>query len=332
MSGIWTLLAAVIAFGVTALLGKWMVPFLHKLNFGQTIREEGPKWHQKKQGTPTMGGLMFIVGITLAVAICVPAFYANVQEETFLLKVRVFAGLGMALGYGAVGFIDDYIKVVKKRNLGLTALQKLILQFIVAGAYLGVLASSGGDSATMIPFVGAVDLGWFYWPLCAVVIVGVVNAVNLTDGIDGLASCVTFVCMLGFMFISSWLGNTTVALFAAAVAGGCAGFLSWNFYPARCFMGDTGSMFLGGAVVAAAYGLGRPELLLFFGVIYLAEAFSVMLQVTYFKLTHGKRIFKMSPIHHHFEMSGWSEVQIDFVFSLGTLTFVLLGCMYVYLS
>lgn len=318
MSGMWTLLAAVIAFGVTALLGKWMVPFLHKLNFGQTIREEGPKWHQKKQGTPTMGGLMFMAGITLAVAICVPAFYLNVQDETFLLKVRVFAGLGMALGFGAVGFIDDYIKVVKKRNLGLTALQKLILQFVVAGAYLGVLASSGGDSATMIPFVGAVDLGWFYWPLCAVVIVGVVNAVNLTDGIDGLNASVTFFVGVFFMLIASLMNMYGMGIFSVAIAAGCMGFLLWNFNPAKVFMGDTGSLFLGGAVCAMAFGLDMPVMMLPLGIIYFVEILSVVLQVVYFKLTHGKRLFKMSPIHHHCEMCGWSEVKICTVFGLIT--------------
>lgn len=318
MSGMWTLLAAVIAFGVTALLGKWMVPFLHKLNFGQTIREEGPKWHQKKQGTPTMGGLMFMVGITLAVAICVSAFYLNVQDETFLLKVRVFAGLGMALGFGAVGFIDDYIKVVKKRNLGLTALQKLILQFVVAGAYLGVLASSGGDSATMIPFVGAVDLGWFYWPLCAVVIVGVVNAVNLTDGIDGLNASVTFFVGVFFMLIASLMNMYGMGIFSVAIAAGCMGFLLWNFNPAKVFMGDTGSLFLGGAVCAMAFGLDMPVMMLPLGIIYFVEILSVVLQVVYFKLTHGKRLFKMSPIHHHCEMCGWSEVKICTVFGLIT--------------
>ena len=183
-----------------------------------------------------------------------------------------------------------------------------------------------------LPLLGAVDFGWFFYVLSFLLIIGMVNAVNLTDGIDGLASSVTFVVMMGFMFIASLLGNTTMALFAAAVAGGCAGFLAWNFSPAKTFMGDTGSMFLGGAVVAVAYGIGRPELLLFMGVIYLIEAFSVMLQVTYFKLTHGKRIFKMSPIHHHFEMCGWSEVKIVSVFSFITLVGVVLGGIFVYVS
>ena len=318
MSGLWTLLAAGIAFGVTALLGKWMIPFLHKLHFGQTIREEGPQWHQKKQGTPTMGGLMFMIGTVLAVILCVPLFYLNVQEDTFLQKTHVFAGLGMALLFGLIGFMDDYIKVVKKRNLGLTAIQKLLLQFLAAGAYLAVLALSGGDTVTIIPFFGSLDLGWFYWPLSAVVIVGVVNAVNLTDGIDGLNASVTFFVGVFFMLIASLLNMYGMSIFAVAVAGGCLGFLLWNFNPAKVFMGDTGSLFLGGAVCAMAFGLDVPILMLPLGVIYFVEILSVVLQVIYFKLTHGKRLFKMSPIHHHCEMCGWSEVKICVIFGVIT--------------
>lgn len=322
---------------LTALSGFFIVPALHRLHFGQTIKEIGPTWHKNKNGTPTMGGLTFYFGALggvllgyVLLAFSAPQLLgASMSAGSVQLVICVLT----AYAFGLVGLLDDYIKVVKKRNLGLMARYKIVAQVLITAAFLAALQLNGTLSTVVsLPVFGTHDFGIFYYPISFLLIIGMVNAVNLTDGIDGLASCVTFVCMLGFMFISSWLGNTTVALFAAAVAGGCAGFLSWNFYPARCFMGDTGSMFLGGAVVAAAYGLGRPELLLFFGVIYLAEAFSVMLQVTYFKLTHGKRIFKMSPIHHHFEMSGWSEVQIDFVFSLVTLTFVLLGCMYVYLS
>ena len=245
----------------------------------------------------------------------------------------LFIGVLTAYAFGLVGFVDDYIKVVKKRNLGLMARYKIVAQVLITGAYLSSLYLNGTLSTIVtLPLLGAVDFGWFFYVLSFLLIIGMVNAVNLTDGIDGLASSVTFVVMMGFMFIASLLGNTTMALFAAAVAGGCAGFLAWNFYPAKTFMGDTGSMFLGGTVVAVAYGIGRPELLLFMGVIYLIEAFSVMLQVTYFKLTHGKRIFKMSPIHHHFEMCGWSEVKIVSVFSFITLVGVVLGGIFVYVS
>ena len=229
--------------------------------------------------------------------------------------------------------MDDYIKVVKKRNLGLRARAKIVAQVLITAAFLCALTLNGTlTTYVTLPVLGTVDFGYAFYPVSFLLIIGMVNAVNLTDGIDGLSSSVTFVVMLGFLFVASFLGNTAVALFAAAIAGGCAGFLSWNFYPAKTFMGDTGSMFLGGAVVAAAYGLRRPELLIFFGVVYLAEAGSVMLQVAYFKLTHGRRIFKMSPIHHHFELSGWNEVKIVYVFSFVALTGVVLGCMHIYLS
>ena len=316
MSAIWTLLAAVISFAITALLGKWMIPFLHKLHFGQTIREEGPQWHMKKQGTPTMGGLMFIIGIVVAVVVCVPLYYANAFDETLLMKVRVFGGLGMGLAFGLIGFIDDYIKVVKKRNLGLTVIQKLVLQFLAAAAYLAGIYLAGGKSSTLIPFVGEVDFGWGYWVLAAILIVGIVNAVNFTDGIDGLNASVTFFVAIFVMMIAGVASIFSVSIMAVAVAAGCMGFLVWNFNPAKVFMGDTGSLFLGGMVCALAFGVNMPILLLPLGIIYIAEILSVVLQVSYFKLTHGKRLFKMSPIHHHFEMCGWSEMKICFVFSL----------------
>ena len=311
----------IISFLISVVFCPILIPFLRKLKFGQTEREEGPQSHLKKNGTPTMGGLVILASILLTSLIYIGKF-------TEILPV-----LFMTLGFGLIGFLDDYIKVVKKRNLGLMARYKIVAQVLITGAYLSSLYLNGTLSTIVtLPLLGAVDFGWFFYVLSFLLIIGMVNAVNLTDGIDGLASSVTFVVMMGFMFIASLLGNTTMALFAAAVAGGCAGFLAWNFYPAKTFMGDTGSMFLGGAVVAVAYGIGRPELLLFMGVIYLIEAFSVMLQVTYFKLTHGKRIFKMSPIHHHFEMCGWSEVKIVSVFSFITLVGVVLGGIFVYVS
>lgn len=315
-SAIWTLLAAVLSFGITALLGKWMVPFLRKLHFGQTIREEGPQWHMKKQGTPTMGGLMFILGILVAVLICVPLYYANSFDETLLMKTRLFGGLGMALAYGLVGFMDDYIKVIKKRNLGLTVIQKLVLQFAVAAAYLVGIYLAGGKSSTTIPFVGEVDFGWGYWILAAILIVGIVNAVNFTDGIDGLNASVTFFVCIFLMMIAGILSAFSISIMAVATAAACMGFLVWNFNPAKVFMGDTGSLFLGGMVCALAFGVNMPILLLLLGIVYVLEILSVVLQVGYFKLTHGKRLFKMSPIHHHFEMCGWSEMKICFVFSM----------------
>lgn len=330
MSATWTLLAAVIAFGVTALLGKWMIPYLQRLHFGQTIREEGPQWHRSKQGTPTMGGIMFILGIVVAVLICVPLYYVNSFDETLLMKVRLFGGLGMALGYGLVGFMDDYIKVVKKRNLGLTAIQKLVLQFVVAGAYLLGVYLAGGKSTTLIPLVGEVDFGWGYWILAAILIVGVVNAVNFTDGIDGLNASITFFVCIFLMMIAGLMSMFSVSIMAVAVAAACMGFLVWNFNPAKVFMGDTGSLFLGGIVCALAFALNMPILLLPLGIVYFAEILSVVLQVSYFKLTHGKRLFKMSPIHHHFEMCGWSEMKICFVFSMVAAAGGLISLLWVF--
>lgn len=328
------MIAAVIGFVVTAAVGKWFIPFLKKVKFGQTIREEGPKWHAQKDGTPTMGGLMFILGSAVALAVALTGFYITQSHnsvfgiaEPFSMMVKVVGGFLMALGFGAVGFIDDYIKVVKKRNLGLNVWQKLILQFIVAAAYLASVYLSGGSSATLIPFVGFVDLGIAYWILAALVIVGMVNAVNFTDGIDGLNASVTFFVSIFFMLIASFLSMGGMSILAVAAAGGCMGFLVWNLNPAKVFMGDTGSLFLGGMVCALAFGTNLPVLLLPLGIIYLAEILSVVLQVTYFKLTHGKRLFKMSPIHHHFEMCGWGEMKICIVFSAVTILMGI-GCVF----
>ncbi|MDD3261016.1 MAG: phospho-N-acetylmuramoyl-pentapeptide-transferase [Oscillospiraceae bacterium] len=309
-------LSAAVAFAVTALLGKWLVPFLHKINFGQTIRDVGPKWHQKKNGTPTMGGFMFIIGILVALLVCMPLVLTGGRTwGSNMIGVRVIGGYLMALAFGAVGFIDDYIKVVKKRNLGLTVKQKFLLQCLVAAVYLLSLKLSGASSATMVPFAGRVDIGIWYWIIAFFGIIGMVNAVNFTDGIDGLNGSVTFFVSIFFMIISGMLKSTGMGVFSAACAGGCLGFLLWNFNPAKVFMGDTGSLFLGGMVCAMAFGLEIPILLLVIGIIYIIEILSVILQVTYFKATHGKRLFKMTPIHHSCEMSGWSEVKICAVFS-----------------
>lgn len=319
MSSVLYLLVAVIAFAITAALGKWMIPFLHKLKFGQTIREVGPSWHKNKQGTPTMGGLMFMVGIVVAVMACLPVFYTLGMEETLLMKAKVFAGLGMAVAFGAIGFMDDYISILKKRNLGLTERQKLVLQFAVAAAYLVTIRLAGGGTSTIVPFIGEVELGWFYYLLAAVAIVGIVNAVNFTDGIDGLNTTVSFFAFLSLALCAGILSMTGLSALGMASAAACIGFLIWNWHPAKVFMGDTGSLFMGGMVCALAFGMDFPILLLPVGFVYLCEILSVVLQVTYFKATHGKRLFKMSPIHHHFEMCGWSEVKICVVFGLVAL-------------
>lgn len=317
----WVAAAALISFAVTALLGKWLVPFLHKINFGQTIRESGPTWHKKKNGTPTMGGFMFIIGIIVAVAVCVPLYFrtSGQNPQVMLMREKIIGGLLMACGFGFIGFLDDYIKVVKKRNLGLNVRQKLVLQFLVAGAYLYALYRAGSGSRMLVPFAGSVDWGVWYWLVSLLGIVGMVNAVNFTDGIDGLNASVTFFVCIAFLMIAGFLKLTPVGVFAAAAAGGCLGFLLWNFNPAKVFMGDTGSLFLGGIVCALGFALNLPVLILLSGFVYICEILSVVLQVCYFKATHGKRLFKMSPIHHHFELCGWSEVKICGVFGLVTI-------------
>lgn len=328
MNGFWTLVAAILSFAITAILGKYLIPYLHKLKYGQTILEIGPSWHKNKQGTPTMGGIIFIIGIFITIITCVPLYYFFSKDHVFsmaetpVMATKVFAGIGMAIAFGIIGFMDDYIKVVKKRNLGLTAMQKMLLQFLVAGVYLVSIyysqKSQGAASTTsmLVPFLGFVDIGPLYWPLSAILIVGIVNAVNFTDGIDGLNASVTFFAAVFFMVIASFLGMLGIGISAAALAGGCLGFLIWNFNPAKVFMGDTGSLFLGGMVCALAFGINIPIFLFLLGIIYICEICSVVLQVVYFKITKGKRLFKMSPIHHHFEMCGWSETKICSNFSL----------------
>lgn len=314
------ILTAVLAFAITAILGIWFVPFLHKVKYGQPINDIGPTWHKNKQGTPTMGGILFIIGILVAVTVGYIVY--NFQSENILVHtyemnvIRLFSGLVMALAFGFMGFIDDYIKVVRKRNLGLTALQKIILQTLISGAYLATLYVKGDTSTIIVlPFFGQLNLGVLYYPVMMLFIIFMVNAVNLTDGIDGLAASVTFVVSACFMLIAGMLAFNEMSILATAVAGAMIGYLVWNFHPAKVFMGDTGSMFLGGLVVAMGYGVGLPAFLIPIGIVYICEAGSVVLQVASFKLT-GKRIFKMSPIHHHFEMSGFSEVRIVALFSL----------------
>ena len=330
-------IAALLSLIVTALSGFFILPWLKRLHYGQTIKEVGPTWHNKKQGTPMMGGLMFILGSVTAIAVAFGTLAVTQQDLFTGLQAQQCAVLFISLlataGFSFVGFVDDYLKVVHKQNLGLSARYKILMQVVVTTAYLAAMQLNGTLSTSVsLPVLGRFDFGIAFYPLAYLVIIGFVNAVNLTDGLDGLCSSVTFVAMLGYMTISTLLGYYMMGIFGAAMAGGCAGFLFWNFYPAKVFMGDTGSMFLGGAVVTAAFGIGRPELLFLLGIIYLIEAGSVMLQVSYFKLTRGKRIFKMSPIHHHFELCGWSEVRIDGTFAFITLVGVLLGFVYVYLN
>ena len=320
-----SLIAAAVSFVLTLLIGRFLIPELRKLKAGQEIREDGPTWHKSKAGTPTMGGIMFIIGSSVAAVICIAFLWLNGGAETQLMFVKVVAGALMAVGFGIVGFLDDYISIKKHRNLGLTEIQKLILQFIIVGAYLLSVALAGGTTETVIPFLGSVDLGFFYYILAAVFIVGMVNAVNFTDGIDGLNTSVTLVVALVFSVIAMLLNRVGLSLYAAAIVGAMIGFLFWNANPAKVFMGDTGSLFLGGAVCALAFGVDMPILLILIGIIYIVEILSVVLQVTYFKISHGKRIFKMAPIHHHFEMCGWGEKKIVLVFTGITVVLCLLA-------
>ena len=328
------IIAAVIAFAVTVSSGYFVIPYLRKLKFGQTILEEGPNWHKSKQGTPTMGGIMMILGVVVSLVLTI--IYSIITGNNFIKNLNLplnlihfVAGIIMALCMAAIGFIDDFIKVVKKRNLGLTSRQKTFAQLLVAAGYLLCLALTGLETTT-IPFIGDINvtkgLGLIFWPIALCFIYGFTNAVNLTDGIDGLASSVTLVVACAFMLISGRLGYVANNVLSAVLAGACVGFVCWNSHPAKVFMGDTGSMFLGGLVVAVAFGTGRPVLLILIGIIYLLEALSDIIQVAYYKKTK-KRIFKMAPLHHHFEMCGWSEDKIVFVFSLVTFVGSLLALL-----
>ncbi len=339
MNRIIPMLAAFIAFGVTALLGFVVIPFLKKLHFGQTILDIGPKWHKGKQGTPTMGGIMIAAGVLLSLAFSVTAAMLSNAALSDELRDRyrmtsLVAGVALALLMGGIGFIDDYIKVVKKRNLGLTARQKTFLQLLVSAGYLASLFLAGMKT-TYSPFIGDIEIdrgaGLIFWPIALMFIYGFTNAVNLTDGLDGLASSVTLVVACAMMLAAGRLNNAGMNVLASALGGACVGFIFWNAKPARVFMGDTGSMFLGGMVVALSFGIGRPILLLLAGCLYFIEAISVMLQVGYYKLTK-KRLFKMAPLHHHFEMCGWSEEKIVLLFSFIAAIGCILALLPVYFN
>ena len=305
------LIGFVLSFAVSLVLGKLLIPALRRLKAGQSIKEIGPTWHMSKQGTPTMGGLMFIAGI--GVAVLVGGWKAMLQGSYTHLVAYLFA-----LVFGIIGFIDDYEKVKHHHNTGLTAIEKFLLQlaasvaFVVLLRYMGILTPN-----LYIPFWGKeLILSWpVYMVFAAFVIVGTVNAVNITDGVDGLATGVTIPVALFYTAVAAWYGYMEVGTLAAALAGGLVAFLFYNFHPAKVFMGDTGSLFLGGAVCGLAFALDIPLVLPAIGAIYVAEVLSDILQVAYFKLTHGKRIVRMAPLHHHFEMGGWSEVKLFVIFS-----------------
>ena len=302
-------MAIVISFIVASILGPIIIPLLHKLKFGQNIRQEGPKSHLKKAGTPTIGGLIFIFATIITMFIMV----GNPTDEAMI-------ALYSFVGFGFVGFLDDLLKIIKKKNEGLTSGQKMILLLIVSG-FLTWYAYKYIGTSINIPFLdGQINFGLFYIPFVMFYFAGVTNAVNLTDGLDGLATSVTVLVTTFLGIISYNLGHISLAIFCVALAGALLAFLRFNAFPARVFMGDTGSLALGGAVAMVALILKMPLILVLIGIIYVIETLSVILQVASFKLT-GKRIFKMAPIHHHFEQLGWSETKIVSVFSIITVVF-----------
>lgn len=322
------IISVVIAFGITAALGFVIIPWLKKLNFGQTILDIGPSWHKSKQGTPNMGGFMFIIGIVISFAASALLFhftggklesdYSNPIEGRDM--VLLIASIALAVGCGIVGFTDDFIKIKLKRNEGLSAKQKTLGQLIITFGYTLTLWLSD-NTVWYLPFIGNVNfksnlfLSVVFWLVSIFIIYGCVNSVNLTDGVDGLCSSVTTTVAVTFIIASFMLKFAGLGILAGALLGGVLGFLCWNWNPAKTFMGDTGSLFLGGMVVALGFAIKCPLLLLPIGIVYVCETMSDIIQIGYFKITHGKRIFKMAPIHHHFEMCGWKEKKICVVFS-----------------
>lgn len=319
-------LAIVVSFAVTSTVGLILIPKLRKIKAGQSILEDGPVWHMPKQGTPTMGGIMFIIGIAAA---CLTVGLNSARNGNWS-HLMIFA---FALIYGAIGFFDDYEKLKKKQNLGLTAVQKFTIQLVVAIVLILAMRHSGALTTDLyIPFANITiptpDIVYFI--LAAFLIVGTVNSVNLTDGVDGLVTGVTLPVAFCYMAICYVWKSTEIGIFAAAVFGGLLAFLIYNFNPAKIFMGDTGSLFLGGAVCGMAFALDMPLILALVGIIYILEALSDIIQVAYFKITKGKRVFKMAPLHHHFEMGGfsgkkWSEKKVFWVFSLVSAVFCVIA-------
>ena len=303
------IITALVGGVLSGLIGFLILPVLRALKAGQSVREIGPTWHNYKAGTPLMGGLMFIFSLTICMLIGIP-----VMKDYSALYV-----LALSLCFGLIGFLDDFCKVKFKRDLGLTAIQKMLLQLAVSAIYLYLIYRQGIMSSDLyIPFVNVSitihPLAYIFFAMF--IMVGCVNAVNLTDGVDGLCATVTLPVMVFFTAVAFLTGKTDLALLPAALVGGLIAYLFYNWHPAKVFMGDTGSLFLGGVICALAFALDIPLVLIFVGFVYIMETLSVILQVLYFKLTHGKRLFKMSPIHHHFEMCGWKEVKIVLIFTL----------------
>lgn len=305
---------ALVSFAVSAIACKCLIPVLYKLKFGQYIREDGPQSHLKKQGTPTMGGIAFVIGILITCLFFVGKY------------PKIVPVLFVTVAFGLVGFLDDFLKIVMKHNEGLKPKQKLLLQLIVAAIFCYYLMSREVPGTGMlIPFTSyKLELGWLFIPAYLIIVLGTDNGVNLTDGLDGLCSSVTLMVAVFFTVVSVMTG-AGIEPVTAAVAGSLAGFLLFNCYPAKVFMGDTGSLALGGFVVSTAFMMNLPIYIALVGFIYLMETVSVILQVGYFKKTGGKRLFKMAPIHHHFEACGWSETRIVTVFTIITVIMCLVS-------
>ena len=325
--------AFALAFMFATAFGRFYIPWLRRQKAGQEIREEGPNWHKKKSGTPTMGGGMFILAVAF---VCLTLGFEGMLHGNY---VHIFVLL-FALVFGAIGFLDDWEKIRKKQNLGLGAKMKFLLQLAAALVFVLLMRQIGFLKTQLyIPFwqktVPVPE--WLYFIFAAFVIVGTVNAVNLTDGLDGLASGTSLPVCLFFVAVTfAWGQNyLELGLFASALAGGLVGFLVYNFYPAKVFMGDTGSLFLGGAVAALAFAYDMPLILVTLGIIYILETLSDIIQVGYFKLSHGKRVFRMAPFHHHLEMGGWTgkkwnEIEIFCLFSGISLLFAIISFIGVY--
>ena len=314
---------AVAVFVLTVVAERILIPILRSRKLGQVILDIGPRWHKSKEGTPILGGLGFILAtlVVMGIYFCVQAL-----RREFSGLIPLALTLAFAVGNGAIGFVDDYNKLIKKQNEGLTAKQKLVLQLAIAAAYVTVMAYTGNLVASFALFGRTVSVApWLFYPMTVIVLMGVTNGGNLTDGIDGLASSVTFVAG-GFYAVWAFVAmNVELSLLSAVLLGASLGFLVYNFHPARVFMGDTGSLFFGALVIGTALVMNRPIVGLIVSALFIIEMLSSFLQIFYFKLTHGKRLFRMAPLHHHFEKCGWGENKIVFVFSAVELLFCILA-------
>lgn len=325
------LAVAFAVFLISAIVLYFLIPVLRAKKIGQTIYELGPAWHGNKQGTPTMGGIGFIPPFLLVLAVFAVLYF--VKAGAAQAKALIPLALALLLGVcnAAIGFIDDYCKLLKKQNQGLTAWQKLLLQLVFAGAYVAMMAITGNLSTDIvIPFTDiAIQLGWLAYPVYIIVIAGFVNATNLTDGIDGLAGSITAVVSLFLAIMAVIGGDGMLGAVSAALLGAVCAFLLYNHYPARVFMGDTGSLFIGGVLMGCAFMAHMEVAVVVAGFVYVAEMLSSLFQILYFKLTHGKRLFKMAPLHHHFEKCGWSEKKIVAVFSAVTAMLCIIASLIV---